>query len=67
MSTGGPMPKTRTVSSGAGQAIGPEFGYRRKVGFETFEKSTAEALFACTLQVSDKQSITEMVVVGVES
>jgi nucleotide-binding universal stress UspA family protein len=44
------VPKTRTSSSGQTGFTGPEFGYTRKVGFETFEKSTEAALFSYTLQ-----------------
>jgi hypothetical protein len=45
------VPKTRTSSTGAGTTIGPEFGYTRKVGFETFDNPIKEsALFSYTLQ-----------------
>jgi len=50
---GGPglgLPKTRTSSTGGSHTIHPEFGYTRKVGFETFEPSTDSALFSYTLQ-----------------
>lgn len=47
------MPKTRTSSTGATGTIGPEFGYTRKVGFETFDNPEKNAaLFSYTLQVS---------------
>lgn len=46
------MPKTRTSSTGATGTIGPEFGYTRKVGFETFDNPEKNAaLFSYTLQV----------------
>jgi len=44
------LPKTRTSSTGGSHTIHPEFGYTRKVGFETFEPSTDSALFSYTLQ-----------------
>lgn len=44
-SSGLGMPRTRTSSM-------TDFGYTRKVGFETFEKMTESAMFVYTLQVS---------------
>lgn len=51
--TGKDFPRSRTSSTGHTTMIGPEFGYRRKVGFETFDgaKVKDDALFSYTLQV----------------
>jgi hypothetical protein len=48
------FPRSRTSSTGQTTMIGPEFGYRRKVGFETFDgaKIKDDSLFSYTLQVS---------------
>ncbi|KAJ9110111.1 hypothetical protein QFC19_001782 [Naganishia cerealis] len=46
------FPRSRTCSTGQTTMTGPEFGYRRKVGFETFDgaKVKDDALFSYTLQ-----------------
>jgi hypothetical protein len=48
------FPRSRTSSTGQTTMIGPEFGYRRKVGFETFDSAQVKdnSLFSYTLQVS---------------
>jgi hypothetical protein len=55
LSTGGgkDFPRSRTSSTGQTTMIGPDFGYRRKVGFETFDgaKVKDNSLFSYTLQV----------------
>jgi hypothetical protein len=52
-SGGKDFPRSRTSSTGQTTMIGPDFGYRRKVGFETFDgaKVKDDALFSYTLQV----------------
>lgn len=52
--TGKDFPRSRTSSTGHTTMIGPEFGYRRKVGFETFDGAQVKdnSLFSYTLQVS---------------
>ena len=52
--TGKDFPRSRTSSTGQTTMIGPEFGYRRKVGFETFDGAQVKdnSLFSYTLQVS---------------
>lgn len=56
--TGKEFPRSRTSSTGQTTMIGPEFGYRRKVGFETFDGAQVKdsALFSYTLQVSLRQT-----------
>lgn len=52
-SGGKDFPRSRTSSTGQTTMIGPDFGYRRKVGFETFDgaKVKDDSLFSYTLQV----------------
>ncbi|KAJ9103155.1 hypothetical protein QFC21_002577 [Naganishia friedmannii] len=50
------FPRSRTSSTGHGAMIGPDFGYRRKVGFETFDgaKIKDDSLFSYTLQAKSE-------------
>ncbi|KAI5451542.1 hypothetical protein NCC49_001527 [Naganishia albida] len=56
-SGGKDFPRSRTSSTGQTTMIGPDFGYRRKVGFETFDgaKVKDDSLFSYTLQAKSDE------------